>query len=89
MSKLRCLMLPECFGEKYDADVICKISHIAPMKWAVIFHDDFDPEFEGLPEAVQYSLLAHAALLQTLGPNLGRPRVDTLNGSKHANMKEL
>lgn len=47
------------------------------MKWAVIFHDDFDPEFEGLPEAVQDSLLAHAALLQTLGPNLGRPRVDT------------
>jgi hypothetical protein len=23
------------------------------------------------------------------GPRLGRPRVDTLNGSRHANMKEL
>ena len=23
------------------------------------------------------------------GPQLGRPRVDTLNGSQHANMKEL
>ena len=73
----------------YDVDVIYQISHIVPMEWAVIFHDDFDPEFEGLPEAVQDGLLAHAALLKTLGPHLGRPRVDTLNGSKHANMKEL
>ena len=28
-------------------------------------------------------------LLQQFGPQLGRPRVDTLNGSRHANMKEL
>src|SRR3974377_21537 len=27
--------------------------------------------------------------LQQFGPQLGRPRVDTLNGSRHANMKEL
>jgi len=30
-----------------------------------------------------------ARLLQQFGPQLGRPRVDTLNGSRHANMKEL
>ncbi|MCL2660475.1 MAG: type II toxin-antitoxin system RelE/ParE family toxin [Acidobacteriaceae bacterium] len=28
-------------------------------------------------------------LLQRFGPQLGRPRVDTLNHSGHANMKEL
>ena len=28
-------------------------------------------------------------LLQRFGPQLGRPRVDTLNGSRHANMKEI
>ncbi len=28
-------------------------------------------------------------LLQQFGPRLGRPRVDTLNDSRHANMKEL
>ena len=28
-------------------------------------------------------------LLQKFGPQLGRPRVDTLKGSRHANMKEL
>ena len=27
--------------------------------------------------------------LSRLGPQLGRPRVDTLNGSRHANMKEM
>jgi hypothetical protein len=42
-----------------------------------------------LPEAVQDELLAHIAVLETFGPQLGRPRVDTLNGSRHKNMKEL
>ena len=34
-------------------------------------------------------MLAHAKLLEEFRPNLGRPTVDTLKGSKHANMKEL
>ena len=38
---------------------------------------------------MQDELLAHAKLLETFGPTLGRPRVDTLNGSRHSNMKEL
>jgi hypothetical protein len=38
---------------------------------------------------VQDELFAHAKLLQQFGPQLGRPRADTLNGSRHANMKEL
>jgi hypothetical protein len=42
-----------------------------------------------LPEDVQDELLAHAKLLERFGPQLGRPRADTLNGSRHANMKEL
>ena len=59
------------------------------MKWEVGFHKDFDPEFDALPHAVQNELLAHALLLEQFGPQLGRPRVDTLKGSRHANMKEL
>ncbi|MGH9721722.1 MAG: type II toxin-antitoxin system RelE/ParE family toxin [Bryobacteraceae bacterium] len=42
-----------------------------------------------MAEAVQDEMLAHAKLLEQFGPYLGRPRVDTLNGSRHANMKEL
>jgi hypothetical protein len=59
------------------------------VAWQVVFHEEFEREFEGLPENVQDELLAHAGLLEQLGPQLGRPRADTLNGSRHANMKEL
>ncbi len=34
-------------------------------------------------------ILALSRLLQQFGPLLGRPRVDTLKGSRHSNMKEL
>ena len=59
------------------------------MVWSVDFHADFVPEFEALNEAVQDELLAHVPVLETFGPQLGRPRVDTLKGSRHSNMKEL
>ena len=59
------------------------------MAWSVLFHDDFAVVFVDLPDAVKDELLAQAKVLETFGPALGRPRVDTLNGSKHANMKEL
>jgi hypothetical protein len=42
-----------------------------------------------LHEGVRTEILALARLLQHFGSELGRPRVDTLNGSRHANMKEL
>ncbi len=59
------------------------------VTWAVEIGDQFEPEFDELPEAVQDEILAHAQLLEQFGPSLGRPRVDTLNGSRYANMKEL
>ena len=40
-------------------------------------------------EKLQDELLAHAKLLAEFGPNLGRPTVDTLKGTSHANMKEM
>ncbi len=59
------------------------------MTWIVLFHDAFDAEFSSLKEDLQDELLAHARLLAEFGPNLGRPTVDTLKGSRHTNMKEL
>lgn len=59
------------------------------MTWVVLFHDAFDAEFADLAEDLQDELLAHARLLAEFGPNLGRPTVDTLKGSRHTNMKEL
>jgi len=59
------------------------------MSWTVLFHDAFDAEFQAFADGLQDELLAHAKLLGEFGPNLGRPTVDGLKGSKHANMKEL
>jgi hypothetical protein len=59
------------------------------MPWTVLFHEEFDLEVQQLAEDLQDELLVHAMLLQEFGPPLGRPSVDTLKGSKHANMKEL
>ncbi|MBN9076172.1 MAG: type II toxin-antitoxin system RelE/ParE family toxin [Rhizobiales bacterium] len=59
------------------------------MSWEVAFGDEFDGEFEALPQTVQDELLASAKLLGAFGPQLGRPHADTLNDSSFANMKEL
>ena len=58
-------------------------------KWRIEFYSEFEAEFEDLAESVQDELLASLIPLRSLGPTLGRPNVDTLNGSKYANMKEL
>lgn len=59
------------------------------MGWTVRFHSAFEGEFDGLHKDVQDEMLSFMGLLKEYGPRLGRPRVDTLHGSKHANMKEL
>lgn len=59
------------------------------MRWIVEIGDEFEPEFDLLHEDVQTEILALAVFLAQFGPQLGRPRVDTLNGSRHPNMKEL
>jgi hypothetical protein len=59
------------------------------IDWDVEIGDEFEPEFDVLHENVRVEILSLARLLRQFGPSLGRPRVDTLNGSRHANMKEL
>jgi hypothetical protein len=59
------------------------------MGWLAYFHPKFVAEVDGLSPSVQDALAVSLALLREFGPSLGRPDVDTLNGSKFANMKEL
>ncbi len=59
------------------------------MDWQVDFHPAFLGEHAGLDEEVQDELAAMIELLKAAGPALKRPGADTLNGSSHANMKEL
>jgi hypothetical protein len=57
--------------------------------WTVLVGEEFEPEFQLFPRQVQDETLVFTRLLQQFGPQLGRPRVDTLKDSKHANMKEM
>lgn len=59
------------------------------MTWQVLEHPDFTSELEDLPLEAKEKLGAAIRALQAMGPRLGRPTADTLEGSKHANMKEL
>ena len=57
-------------------------------KWFVKINREFQPEFDRLQEDVQDAILAISRQMEQFGPQLGRPQVDTLKGSRHANMKE-
>ncbi|HEK1691124.1 hypothetical protein D3C81_1382410 [compost metagenome] len=59
------------------------------MAWTIRFCEEFISEFHTLDDRVQERMLGHLRLLQSSGPALGRPHVDTLNGSRYPNMKEL
>lgn len=59
------------------------------MSWSIEFYPAFETEFDKLPRATKTSILARAKLLEEFGPRLARPHADTLEGSRHANMKEL
>jgi len=57
--------------------------------WTVLIGDEFQPELLRLPIPVQDEIAEMTDALEIFGPQLGRPRVDTLSGSRHYNMKEL
>lgn len=59
------------------------------MTWSVFLHDDFTPEVAAMPREARVAMAERAAALAEFGPTLGRPHVDTLNGSVYSNMKEL
>jgi hypothetical protein len=81
---------PRRTSAKHVFDNIFPVYHTyRGRKWEVEIGDKFESEFDALPEDVQDEILAHSLLLQEYGPQLGRPRVDTLNGSHRENMKEL
>lgn len=73
----------------YTLDSIYPIEYGHRVRWEVLIGDEFEPEFQALHVDVQNEILALAILLRQFGPQLGRPRVDTLKDSRHANMREL
>jgi len=57
--------------------------------WDVEFTEYFEQWWESLTESQQISVRAHVLVLRERGPQLGRPYVDTVQGSRHRNLKEL
>ena len=57
--------------------------------WDVEYTDKFGTWWDELTEDEQERIAAAVELLQEIGPVLGRPSVDTLEASRHSNMKEL
>ncbi len=57
--------------------------------WSVEYTGEFESWWTDLTEDEQERVAAAVELLEEHGPSLGRPIVDTLKGSRHANMKEL
>lgn len=57
--------------------------------WKVLTTGVFDEWYANLDDGGKVEVIAKVELLKLLGPQLGRPHADTLNGSKHSNMKEL
>lgn len=59
------------------------------MEWQVLFDEEFVKWSEEREPDLQDEIFAYRELLKHYGPMLGRPRVDTVKGSKFSNMKEL
>ena len=57
--------------------------------WDVEVTDQFEQWWDNLDIAQQQAIDAAVGLLEQHGPGLGRPLVDSIKGSRHANMKEL
>lgn len=72
-----------------DHLIMLLLSPVARESWSVDFHQDCEAWADNLPQSDKEALLAAIRVLRSEGPTLGRPLVDTIVGSRHANMKEL
>jgi hypothetical protein len=59
------------------------------MAWTVLFDEDFNEWYQALESGLQDEIMANVEVLKQRGPNLHRPRVDSVKGSAFSNMKEL
>jgi hypothetical protein len=59
------------------------------VEWEVLFDEDFRAWFDTVDEGLQDAILERVTVLTQLGPNLGRPLVDSVKGSEYSQMKEV
>jgi len=59
------------------------------MRWATERTREFNEWWETLTESEKRKVSVSIEELKDVGPNAGRPLVDTVKGSRYLNMKEL
>lgn len=59
------------------------------MAWEVEYTNQFGDWYKGLEGAAREAINAAVETLERDGPTLGRPLVDSIQRSRHPNMKEL
>jgi hypothetical protein len=59
------------------------------VPWTIYIVPECEGWLSGLSSSDRVNILQDAKLLAEFGPQLGRPHVDHIKGSRHANMKEL
>ena len=59
------------------------------MAWNIELTDEYIEWWNTLTEDEQADLASSIDLLEEKGPQLGRPYADTVQSSRHSNMKEL
>jgi hypothetical protein len=59
------------------------------MRWKTERTDEFNQWWGTLTKVEQRGVISSLRVLKELGPNAGRPSVDSVEGSKHPNVKEL
>jgi hypothetical protein len=65
------------------------LRYTAGVAWEIEYTDEFFVWWETLTQREERAVSAAVEMLEEDGPALGRPFVDTIHGSRHANMKEL
>ena len=58
-------------------------------RWTIQIVEEVQKWLDSLDHDTRVGVLAAIVVLGEDGPSLGRPLVDTVNGSRYANMKEL
>jgi hypothetical protein len=59
------------------------------MSWEIEASDEFIAWYDALTRGERKAIARNVEVLEQEGPDLGRPQVDTLKGSKIPNLKEL
>jgi hypothetical protein len=65
------------------------MTYTPDRRWEIEFTDEFEAWWDQLSEDDQERVRAAVEILESAGPALGRPLVDTLTATRLPNLKEL